>query len=216
MRTIKSALLIIFSLTLINGCGFHKVRGNGKIVSKTIDVANFGMINASNAFDIEVTFTKEERVEIVTDSNLLKFINIKVKDNTLYISSKRNLNPTKELLIKISMPELYSVNLSGANNLTATGINTNVLTLNISGAAEAKLTGEADLFKVELSGAADLDAENLYTKTTKIELSGAANAIVFVTNALYADVSGAADLTYSGSPKIVNKEISGAGSIRKK
>ncbi len=216
MRTIKSALLIIFSLTLINGCGFHKVRGNGKIVSKTIDVANFGMINASNAFDIEVTFTKEERVEIVTDSNLLKFINIKVKDNTLYISSKRNLNPTKELLIKISMPELYSVNLSGANNLTATGINTNVLTLNISGAAEAKLTGEADLFKVELSGAADLDAENLNTKTTKIELSGAANAIVFVTNALYADVSGAADLTYSGSPKIVNKEISGAGSIRKK
>ncbi len=216
MKILSKALLLVVGLTLAAGCGFHKVRGNGDITVKEIPVENFRLIEASGAFYIKVNFGDKPELRLITDSNLMKYVRIKVKDNTLYLSTRKNVSPTRKLLVEITTKRLNGVDLSGANTLVVNGIQTDMLSLDISGAAEATLSGAADLFKVDLSGAADLDAENLVTKTTKIEVSGAANGTINVTNALYADVSGAADLTYVGNPKLINQHVSGAGSIRKK
>ena len=216
MKKLHKILLLILPVIILSGCGFHKVRGNGNVVSKKLSVPEFNSIDASGAFKIIVGFGETSSVEIITDSNLQKFVKVKVSNGTLYLSTRKNVSPTKSLIVKIITPTLYSVDLSGANNMIVNGINSEVLALDISGAAEAELTGSVDLFKVSLSGAADLDAENLVSKTTKIRVSGAANATVNVSNALYADISGAADVVYLGEPMVVRKKISGAGSIRKK
>ena len=216
MKILSKALLLIIGLTLATGCGFHKVRGNGNIVEKEIPVENFRIIDASGAFYIKVNFGEKPKLKLMTDSNLMKYVAIKVRDNTLYLSTRKNVSPSKKLFVEITAEQLNGVDLSGANTLFVSNISTDMLSLDISGAAEATLSGTADLFKVDLSGAADLDAENLVTKTTKIQVSGAANGTINVTNALYADVSGAADLNYVGEPKLINQHVSGAGSISKK
>ncbi len=216
MKIINKAILLIIGFAFVTGCGFHKVRGNGNIVEKEYNVSNFRMLDASGAFDIKVHFADKPDVKVITDSNLMKYVKVSVDDKTLYLSTRKNVSPTKKLLVEVTTSQLNGVDLSGANTLTANGIKTDMLSLDISGAAEATLSGRADLFKVDLSGAAELNAKELITKTTKIQVSGAANAAVNVTSALYADVSGAADLTYFGSPTLINQEVSGAGSIRKK
>jgi hypothetical protein len=216
MKKLHKILILILPVVILSGCGFHKIRGNGDTVSKKLSVTDFNSIDASGAFRIIVGFGDTPSVEIITDSNLMKFVEVKVSNEKLYLSTRKNVKPTKSLTVKIITPTLYSVDLSGANTMVVNGIDSEVLALDISGAAEADLTGRVDLFKVDLSGAADLNAENLVSKTTKIQVSGAANATVNVSNALYADVTGAADLTYVGSPMMIRKKVSGAGSIRKK
>jgi outer membrane lipoprotein-sorting protein len=216
MKKLHKIFLLILPAVILSGCGFHKVRGNGELVSKNVSVTDFNSIDASGAFRIIVGFGEKPSVEIITDSNLMKFVEVKVRNEKLFLSTRKNLSPTKSLTVKVVTSTLYSVDLSGANNMIVNGIDSEVFALDISGAAEAKLIGRVDLFKVDLSGAADLDAEKLISKTTKIQVSGAANATVNVSNALYADVTGAADLVYVGSPMIIRQKVSGAGSIRKK
>jgi len=46
-----------------------------------------------------------------------------------------------------------------------------------------------------------------------INLSGASSAAVTVTDTISADLSGASQLRYGGSPRFSRKEISGASSI---
>lgn len=67
-----------------------------------------------------------------------------------------------------------------------------------------------------MSGASKLDAENLKAENVSVDSSGASSATVFVTNELKADLSGATNVTYLGSPKNVQKKTSGASSVKEK
>ena len=62
--------------------------------------------------------------------------------------------------------------------------------------------------------ASRLDAVPLQTQTTELSISGAGRADVDVSESLKVAISGAGKVVYSGNPKRVEKDISGAGSIK--
>jgi hypothetical protein len=86
--------------------------------------------------------------------------------------------------------------------------------LDISGAGNAKLSGEVERFQLEVSGTGSVDAVNLKAKNADVNLSGAGNAKLYAEEKLVAGVSGVGNLTYFGSPKIVKSEVTGVGVIR--
>ena len=114
------------------------------------------------------------------------------------------------------MPELIGFDLSGASRGTVTGVKTDGLKLEVSGASRINISGEVRDLNADLSGASHLEAENLKTEKTNVEASGASKATVFVIDSLNADASGASRIIYAGNPREVKKDASGASSVSAK
>jgi hypothetical protein len=67
-----------------------------------------------------------------------------------------------------------------------------------------------------MTGASQLAADRLQTKTAEISTTGAGDADVAVTDTLKVAITGAGKVTYSGNPATIKKQITGAGSVRRK
>jgi hypothetical protein len=118
--------------------------------------------------------------------------------------------------VRISMPQIESLDISGASNGSLTNVRNESLTIDASGASKIKVDGEARELIVDLSGASRLDAENLKSENVTVDASGASNATVMALNELNADASGASCIRYVGEPKNVDKKSSGTSSIKQK
>ena len=78
------------------------------------------------------------------------------------------------------------------------------------------LDGTVEDLVTDMTGASKLDAESLQTKTATISSTGASRADVNVSESLKVSITGAGKVVYSGTAANVEKQISGAGSIRHK
>jgi hypothetical protein len=67
-----------------------------------------------------------------------------------------------------------------------------------------------------MTGAGNIDTSKLIAEKAKVEISGAANVDVYASDQLDVTVSGVGSVNYSGSPKVVNKNVSGVGSVNPK
>jgi hypothetical protein len=192
------------------------VHGSGAMKTETREVSGFTAIDVSGAFEVEIVAQKDFSVEVEADDNLLELIQTEVDGDTLKIKSEKRLSTNNPLRVRISAPNIESLDLSGASKVNIVNLNNDSLSLDSSGASKIKIEGVTKTFEVEMSGASKLDAENLKAENVSIDSSGASNAYVYVTNELKADLSGATNVTYSGSPKNVQKKTSGASSVKEK
>jgi hypothetical protein len=126
------------------------------------------------------------------------------------ISSKTRIN------VKISMPAIEGVEISGASSANVAGVNADSLELKASGASKIKIEGEAKILEAEASGASSIDAEKLKVEDANVEANGASSATVAATNDLDLNASGASKIYYVGEPKNIKQDSSGASSIKKK
>jgi hypothetical protein len=195
---------------------FGGVRGSGAMKTETRDVSGFSAIDVSGAFEVEIVAQKDFSVEVEADDNLLELIKTEVDGDTLKIRSEKSIKSGSPLKIRISAPNIESLDLSGASKINLVNLSSDSLHLDSSGASKIKIEGTTKTFEVEMSGASKLDAENLKAENVSVDSSGASSAYVYVTGELKADLSGATNVTYSGSPKNVQKKISGASSVKEK
>lgn len=192
------------------------VKGSGAMKTETRDVSGFTAIDVSGAFEVEIVAQKDFSVEVEADDNLLELIKTEVDGDTLKIKTEKSIKSSGPLRIRISAPNIESLDLSGASKVNIINLNNDSLSLDSSGASKIKLEGTTKTFDVEMSGASKLDAENLKAENVSVDSSGASSAYVYVTNELKVDLSGATNVTYSGSPKSVHKKASGASSVKEK
>ena len=224
----KKVSLAIFILALIIGlifsanCSFSGInnftgtKGSGTAKTETRNVAGFKKIEASGAVNVEVDTQKGFNVTVEADDNLLQFIKTEVSGDTLKIYSEGKISPTTKLNVKISMPEIEGLNVSGASDAKIMNVKTDSLKLKASGASEISLTGETKELNADASGASEINAENLKVENADVEASGASSADVSATNELNVEASGASKISYSGEPKSLKQNASGASSINKK
>ncbi|KAF0140114.1 MAG: hypothetical protein FD122_2749 [Stygiobacter sp.] len=212
-RMILAALL---ALVTLSACTVWGIRGNGRMKEQNRNVVEFTRIDAGGAFSINVYVGKAPSLRISAEENLLQYIKTSVKGGTLYIDTKKNLNPKKEITIDITTPSLSALEASGANNVDVVGINEKEFTVNLSGAGSVDLKGIAEKVRAELSGAGNIDAKELKAKECYICVSGAASADVFAKEYLDASVSGVGSIDYYGNPEKTRTNVSGVGSITRK
>ena len=191
-------------------------KGSGNVKTEKREVANFKSIDVSGAFEVEITAQKDFSLEIEGDDNLLPLIKTEVDGENLVIKSEKGFNTKNPLKIKISAPDLDRLSLSGASKVNLANLNNESFLLDSSGASKIKIDGATREFTVEMSGASKLDAENLKAENVSVDSSGASSMIVFVSNQLKADLSGATKLVYAGNPLSVDKTTSGASSVKGK
>ncbi|MDQ3179093.1 MAG: DUF2807 domain-containing protein [Acidobacteriota bacterium] len=195
---------------------FNGVQGSGKAKSEKREVSGFKEVEAGGAITLEIVAQKDFSVEVNADDNLLALIKTEVSGNTLKIYSEGRISSKTKMLVKISMPELNSLDVSGASGATVANVKTDLLKLQASGASKIKIDGEAASLESDASGASGIDAEGLKVVNADVQASGASNTTVSAITELKADSSGASTIYYTGEPKSVSPKTSGASSVKKK
>jgi hypothetical protein len=202
-------------LLLLSGCRWTGVKGNGDIVTDTRTISAFTSVAADGAMEIKWT-TGAPSLTITTDSNLLEHLHTRVSNGELHIEWAKPLRSKRGIKIKIASPSLERVQLNGAVRFAASRLSGRELYLEANGATKVTFEGNVNALSAEMNGASRLDAESLITRAMELSISGAGRAEVHVTEVLRVDIAGAGKVVYSGEPKTVTREISGAGSVRKR
>ena len=125
--------------------GSKKVIASNKYVTKDIKVDNFKKISVAGSPD--VTFTQKSgrpEVEVYTSDNIVDLLDIKVKDNTLYIGFKKDVNVSyKKLEVRVSAETLNGISVAGSGDVfLKNGLQTNDnLSINVAGSGDIKGSG---------------------------------------------------------------------------
>jgi putative autotransporter adhesin-like protein len=209
----KIIIVFLACALLITGCRWVGIRGDGNIKTDERTVSAFADIDASGAFQIEWQ-NGTPALRITTDENLLPYIDNHISGDTLYLDTREQIWPTREIKVVISSPTRAGARISGAVKLAANQIAGPKFALEATGASRVRLEGGIDELLVDMTGASDLNASGLQAKTAEISTTGAAEAEVAVADTLKVAITGAGKVTYSGNPKTIERHITGAGSIR--
>lgn len=234
----RSRLMIALSLTaalLVSACGLVNVtNGSGTITTETRGVSGFTKIDLRTAANVELTIGDVEEVTVTADDNLQPLVTTTVENGWLLIETPDNQNyrPSRPIVVEVTIPVLSEIMLSGAGDITASGVDTDSLIVTLSGAGNINITGlnaaslavtlngAGDLLLtgsvneqvVTISGAGDYQALELSSTSAVVTVRGAGNAFVSATGTLDASISGAGNITYGGNPT-VTQNITGAGRI---
>ncbi|MGE5681054.1 MAG: head GIN domain-containing protein [Bacillota bacterium] len=218
----KKLFTIVISLTILVFAGCHGfgfgchgvgVRGSGVSKTETRNLDKFSAVEVGGAFYVDIVNGESPSIQLSGDDNILPLIKTEVRDNTLYITTKKSINPKKKMRLRIATENLERVDESGACDVNITNVNSDRFIMDISGASKINVSGKTRELMLDLSGAGKVNARDLIAEKADVEISGAAKAEVYVSEDLRADISGVGNLDYYGNPKKISKDISGVASV---
>jgi hypothetical protein len=209
----KITIILLAAATAVAGCSRPGIKGDGTIKSEDRPVSDFSRVVATGGYQIQWTSGKPA-LNLSTDQNLLPLVRTVVSGDTLTIDTTEDLAPTKNITIIISSAALADAQLTGGISFKAGPLAGPELKLVSTGASDISVEGSVTNLEASLTGASQLNAKSLATQTATLSLLGASDANVTVTDTLKVSITGAGSLTYSGNPKSVEQNITGAGSIR--
>jgi hypothetical protein len=212
-----SCLLVLAACNWSDAFSGLMIKGSGILKTETRMVERFTAISVSGAATVEIEQTGQESLELTADDNLLQLYTSEVKDGTLIlgVADGKLIRNSKGPRFKITVKELRKLKVSGAGSVKATKLDSESLSISMSGAADGDVAGRTDSLSITVSGAGSLNAVDLAAKRAKVVVSGAGDVTVNATDELDARVSGAGDIWYVGSPKLQSR-VSGAGTIKQK
>jgi len=210
MKTKLFAACVLFALA---GCDIGGIRGNGHIITREEKLDPFINVDTGGAFRIDWR-SGPPAVSVTTDENLMQYIEMEVRDKVLHIRTTRSVRPTHSIRLTVTSSALEGARFSGASRLDAHQLSGAKFYLETRGASNVTLDGAVDELIANMTGASDLRAESLQTKSAQLSVTGAGDARVAVSDTLRVSITGAGKVEYIGNPPHIEREITGAGSIR--
>jgi len=232
MKSKLTPLLLVIGALLTTAFVLHPGDSD---MSQQFNFKNFNEVKVSSSFTVNFQQGDSYSMEITGPADLFEGLEVSQDGETLEIGyeKKRKNFGTNTLKVKIVMPELQSLDLSGAIKANIKGFkneslqidisgasscnldaNINNLKVDISGAGNLDLEGSGDLMVINLSGASNVRARDYQVKRLNLNMSGAGAAQVFASEQLDVEVSGVGTVKYDGNPKILNKKLSGMATIQ--
>ncbi|MCO4814597.1 MAG: DUF2807 domain-containing protein [Flavobacteriales bacterium] len=234
----KLIITFVIAFLILISCSINTIEGSSTIIKKKYTIINFDAIELSNFFNVEIIQSDQYKVLLECNENLYEYVNIRISGSTLIAELNGNHTFSNTTLkLKIYLPILKDVSLSGASSINFEEFHskkihvelsgascvsgelfiTDKMTINASGASEIILNGKVKNLELDFSGASEFEGKNFIVENDFIlDASGASSISTTVNGRLNIDVSGASDVDYYGKGKLINKDISGAGSISKK
>jgi hypothetical protein len=213
---ILPVLTLSVATAFLGACDFDAgIKGSGHVTTVQQPVGPFSEVSGKGAFRIE-WHTGEPSLSITTDDNLTQYFEARTTGNRLELRMRERVRPSHGIKIAISSPSIAGAKLSGASDLIAHGVSGSTFAVQSSGASSIVLDGTVDELLADLTGASELKAKALQAKTVEIVSTGASEAAVTATEKLRVAITGAGDVTYSGNPPVIDKKVTGAGTIHHK
>ena len=193
------------------GCGLGAltgggITGSGNLKTEVRQVSNFSQVDFSAVGTLTIEQTGIEGLSITADDNILPILTSDVSNGVLHLGAKdnQNYNPKTPITYLLSVKTLTGLTLSGAGATQASNLDTQTMTVTMSGAGSATLHGKANDQQVTVSGVGSYDGSDFATKTAKVTVSGVGSAIINASDTLDATVSGVGNVEYIGNPKVTH------------
>ena len=203
--------------------------------SVQFNLRDFDKIEISSAFIAEISQGATYRIEVSIPEGTKDKLKVEKEGNELDVSFKGSKGSSGQHKIKIQLPELKSLEVSGASSVTlsefqgqrldaeVSGASTlqgklsyNNMEMEVSGASSIKLEGTVNSAKLYLSGASNLGSATFSVKGDLVlDLSGASNATLTADGDMYLQLSGASTFSYSGVGNVLKQEVTGASHVEK-
>lgn len=237
MTKIKYYLLFAAAITYLisfYSC-LNSISGEGETTFATRNIEKFTEIELNLDADVYITDSLEQSCMISAQENLMPVIETRLKGQKLIISSEKNIQNNKPIIIYLSANRLSAIELNGSGKITGNNsiksdnlllhvsgsgemnlqVITNHLKADLSGSGTLTLHGSANDCKMEISGSGVIDAFNLNTGDCDVRISGSGKIFVMPAGELNADISGSGSVRYKGTPAKINSAVSGSGNIEK-
>ena len=211
----KKHIFAVGLLFAFAGCDIGGIRGNGRVVSEQRNVDPFVNVETGGAFRVEWN-SGAPSASITVDENLMQYVEMEVRDQVLHVRTTRSVRPTHSIRLALTSNALEGASFSGASRLDAHQLSGPKFYLETTGASNVTLDGAVDELVANMTGASDLRAEALQTKIAELSVTGAGDARIAVSDTLKVSITGAGKVEYIGNPPHIEREITGAGSIRKR
>jgi len=126
-RTVSLAvalMLVVLTAWGMGGCIGENVTGSGNLTTETHDLGDFSRIEAHSGFELEVTMSDTFSIEITADDNVHEYIAVEKSGDTLDIRLRgTRFYHSVTLRARITMPNLYYIELTGGSRADITGFN---------------------------------------------------------------------------------------------
>jgi hypothetical protein len=207
--------LLLMVAMLAAGCPFlsNGVAGSGKSVTENRPVGTFSKIKIEGAASLDVEIGNTTAVTVTTDDNLLPLIETKIDGDTLHIRSTKSYSTRLGVNVKITIPALEGVAMSGACDMQVRGLDAKIFSLDVSGAGSTHLAGKTAALEIHCSGAGSIDAAGLTAQKVKVNMDGATHATVCATESLDASATGVSSVRYTGHPAQVRQNVDSLCSV---
>lgn len=200
--------------------------------TRSVEPGAFSAIETDIPAQIKVHIGNTARVRITAEPDVLKAIDVGVKNGTLVLVATGSFKTREPVAIDIQTPELEALAIRGsteiqlealqADRLQIAAAGSAVVVLNaleltrvgfdISDSASVEASGRADEQRLTIAGSGSFNGEALAADHADAQVTGAGEARLDVRKHLRAAVSDAGYLSYAGDPN-VTPQVSGAGAI---
>jgi hypothetical protein len=219
MRGWALPVVAVALATAVSACSSttdSAVTGSGDLITESRDVDDFSTIALSGSGNVIIEQNGTESLSIEAEDNLLSVLTSDVSSGTLQLGTREGttLRPTLPVTYHVTVEDLAGLQLSGSGSVTAAGITTPAISIDISGSGDVSVDGTADDQTVSISGSGNYSAGGLATLNSTTEVSGSGDVSVDVRDDFQAEITGSGNVTYTGDPQ-VSQDISGSGELRR-
>jgi hypothetical protein len=188
---------------------------SGRVQSEARPVAGFEAVQLLGAGTLAITQGSAEALTVEADENVLPPIRSEVRGGTLVLGPERSLTIGRPIRYALTVQRLSELEVDGAAEVSVHGIRTGALSVDLRGAADVTIGGQADTQRVAIAGAGTYRASGLATRETVVEINGAGTAVVHAVERLRTTINGVGTVEYVGDPR-VEKTVNGLGTVRRR
>lgn len=212
-------------ITILAAFQFFNVSAQSKIVKENRQVGVFTSINASSGWDVIVRQGDRQSVSVEATKEVLDNTVVEVKNSTLYVYSKKNIqffnirNLQKNIPRKVyvTVKDLQKVDASGGVDvLFETPIKAENFEINLSGGSDLKqLSLECNRFEGQFSGGCDAAVRFNRVQSIKVNTSGGSDVDLKDISAqtTWISASGGCDIDLTGKTDILTLHGSGGSDV---
>ena len=190
-----------------------QIVGSGTLKTESRALQGFNAIHMKDPSDVQVEIGPRFSVSVTSDDNLLPLVETRLDGDTLVIESKGSYRSHHAPKIKVVMPALSALQVSGSGDALIRGLDGGAVKLAVAGSGDIEAAGRIDELNIRIDGSGDVNAEQLKATKAKVEVDGSGDANLTASDTLDAVVNGSGDIRYGGHPSHVSNKIHGSGDI---
>ena len=233
MRT-PHALLAISLFSVALAARADCIKGVGLVVKKQLTVDVFQGISVEGSMDVVLTQGATQAVEVEAQANLIELIETKVVNGVWEITTKDGYSTDKTFTVHITAPVINEVHVDGSGDVSSNGtFSSEVMALAISGSgnitlaftskkADVSIAGSGDMtlsgttgeLNVDVAGSGNVDAKRLKATDAAVNIAGSGDVVLDASQRLEASIAGSGDVSYTGSPANISRNVMGSGEVR--
>ena len=197
---------------------------SGERTTRTYDYADFRGVEVSGQWQVTIERGDDWRVSVEAPAEVIEQIRVQRQSDGDAVDLEGpwwlgQLDDDQAALqATITMPALESLDISGTSMTSFSGFDGASLSLDLSGAG--RLVGTASRFDrltLDMSGAVAIDLSDVPVTDAEVDISGAGNVqLQMAGGRLTGDLSGAANLEYSGTVSAESIDRSGLVNVRRR